>query len=130
MAVSARRNGLSVTVFTLGGDSYICELENATVSIEVESEDVAGVCDVWGYEWPLTKSWSLECTCWVAGSGATMLKDAADGDAQVAVSFTTGGNAYTGVALITSASHEISRKGHQKWSVTLKGQGALTVTTP
>lgn len=71
----------------------------------------------------------MEASCFVAAAGAFGLQQAG-GDAIVAVVFSTGGNNYSGTALVSSASHEVSRSGLQKWSVSLKGQGALTVTAP
>lgn len=121
-----RKTGLDVSVFTLGGTAYLADLENATVSVNVDSEDAKGIADAWNYAWATAKGWSIEADTFVATSAA-ILTDAASGDALVTVAFTTGGNTYSGTALIKTASHSTSRAALQRQKFTLEGQGALTV---
>jgi len=121
-----RKTGLDVSVFTLGGTAYLADLENATVSVNVESEDARGIADAWSYAWATSKSWSIEAETFIASSAA-ILADAASGDSLVTVSFTTGAGSYTGNALIKTASHSSNRGALQRQKFTLEGQGALTV---
>lgn len=127
MAVSARKTGINVSVFSLGGDSYLCDLEDATLTITSQTEDARGVCDEDSYAWAISRGWELQASIFVA-STASLMADVAEGDGQVTVSFNTGANTYTGTGLITNASHSVSKGGLQKMSVTISGQGGLEVS--
>lgn len=129
MSLSARRSGLNVSVFTLDGTSLLCELEDASLSVEVQDEDGRGVCDEWSYAFSISRSWTLEATMFASADGALGVADAADQNS-VAVVFNTGANTYTGNGIITQAQHQVSKGSLQKWSVTIKGYGPLSVTTP
>lgn len=126
MSFVTRKSGLDVSVFSLGGTAYYCDLDNATLSVEVESEDARGVCDEWSYSWATSKAWSLDAELFVAAA-ATLISDLVSGDALVTVSINSGANTYTGNALIKSGSHTFGKSGLQKMSVKLEGQGALSV---
>lgn len=121
-----RKTGLDVSVFTLGGTAYLADLENATLSVNVDSEDAKGIADDFAYPWATARSWSIEADTFVA-SAAAILSDAATGDSVVTVAFTTGAGTYSGNALIKSASHSTSRGALQRQKFTLEGQGELTV---
>lgn len=123
MAFTTRKSGLDVSVFSLGGTDYYCDLDNATLTIEVEHEDARGVCDDWSFAWATSKSWSLDAELFVAATAPLM----ADADSLVTISFNSGANTYSGTGLITSASHSAGKSGLQKVSVKIAGQGALTV---
>ncbi len=129
MSLSARRSGLNVSVFTLDGTSLLCELEDATVSVEVQDEDGRGVCDEWSYAFSISRAWTIEANLFVAAAGALGVADAA-GSNSVAVVFNTGANTYTGNGVITQSQHSVSKGALQKYSITIKGYGALTVTAP
>lgn len=126
MAFTSRKSGLDVSVFTLGGSDYLCDLDNASLSVEVEHEDARGVCDEWSFAWATSKSWSLDAELFVA-SAAALVTDMISGDSIVTVSFNTGANTYTGTGLLTSASHSAGKSGLQKVSVKIQGQGTLSV---
>lgn len=121
-----RRTGLDVSVFTLGGTAYLCALDNATLTVNVDSEDAKGVCDEWNYPWALARNWTIEADIFVEAAAA-LVTDATSGDAVVTVAFTSGANTYSGTALIKTASHSVSRSSLQRQKVTLEGQGELTV---
>lgn len=125
MAIN-RLSGLDVAVFTVGGTSYINDLENATLSVEVQEEDARAIKDQFSYPWATGRSWTLEADVFV-GAAATLLSIAGAGSAQVAVAFDSGGNAYSGTGLVTSASHQVNRGGLQMQKITIKGQGPLTI---
>lgn len=127
MSFVTRKSGLDVAVFSLGGTEYLCDLDNATINVEIDEEDARGVCDDWKFAWATAKGWSLDGELFVA-SVAPLMADIISGDALVTVSFNTGGNTYTGNALIKSAGHSAGKTGLQKVSAKLSGQGALTVS--
>lgn len=120
---TTRKTGLDVSVFSLGGSSYLYDLDNATLSIEVETEDARGVGDLWSHSWSTSKSWGLDAELFVATS-ATLVADA---DQLVTVSFNTGANTYTGNGVLKSTSHSVGKSGLQKQSIKIEGQGALTI---
>lgn len=121
-----RQTGLNVSIFNIDGTAYLADLDNATLSLNIESEDARGIADEWSYAWATSKSWSIEAETFVA-SDAAILADAAAGDSLVTVAFDTGAGAYSGTALIKSASHSASRGALQKQKFSLEGQGTLTV---
>lgn len=129
MSLSARRSGLNVSVWSLDGTSLLCNLEDATVTVDVQDEDGRGVCDSWSYSFAISRAWTIEATMFVDEFGANAVADAANANTVVVV-FNTGANNYTGTGTITQAQHLVSNGGLQKQSVTIKGYGALTVTPP
>lgn len=126
MAFTTRKTGLNISVFSLGGTDYLCDLDNATLSVEVESEDARGVCDEWSFAWATSKSWSIDAELFVTAA-ASLVTDMISGDSIVTVSFNSGANTYTGTGLLTSGSHSAGKSGLQKLSVKIQGQGALSV---
>lgn len=126
MPFTTRKSGLSATVFTLGGAEYLCDLDNATLSIEVENEDARGVCDEWSYAWATSKAWSVDAELFV-GTNAALITDMISGDSIVTVVLNTGANTYTGTGLLTSGSHSVGKSGLQKLSIKISGQGELSV---
>ncbi len=127
MPLSTRKTGLQVSVFSLT-DDYLCDLESATLEVTVSSEDARGVCDEWSHMWAMSRAWKITAEIFVSDA-ADLLGVAAD-TAQVTVNFNSGANTYAGTGLITSASHSVDRSSLQKVSVTIEGQGELTVTAP
>jgi hypothetical protein len=125
MANISRLTGLAVSVFTLEGN-YIDDLEDATVTVNVDSEEAKAIKDQFAYPWATGRSWQLECGVFVSTS-ATLVALAATGDAQVSISFDTGGNAYSGIGLIKTASHSVGKGALQRQKVTIDGQGPLGI---
>ena len=121
-----RKSNFDVSVFTIGGTAYLGDLENATLTVNVDSEEAKGIADEWNYAWATAKGWTIEADTFVATTAAT-LTDAASGDALVTVAFTSGGNTYSGNALIKSATHSVGRASLQRQKFSLEGQGALTI---
>jgi hypothetical protein len=126
MPFTARKSGLNVSVFSVGGTEYLCDLDNASLSVEVEQEDARGVCDEWAFAWATSKSWSIDAELFVS-TVAALMTDIIGGDALVTVSFNSGANTYTGTGLLTSGSHSAGKSGLQKLSIKIQGQGALAV---
>ena len=107
-----RKSGLDVSVFTIGGTAYLANLDNATLTINIDSEEAKGIADSWNYPWATAKGWSIEADSFVA-SAATTLTDAATGDALCTIAFTTGGGTYSGTGLIKTARSEERRVGKE-----------------
>ena len=121
-----RKTGLNVSVFTIGGIDYLCDLDNATISVDVTDEDARGVCDAWSYAWATSKAWKIEAEIFVPATAA-LINDMVSGDSLVTVAFNTGANSYTGNGLLKTGSHSAGKSGLQKMNVTISGQGALAV---
>lgn len=124
MAIT-RLTGLNVSVFNISGN-YIDDLEDCTVSFEVKDEDAKALKDQFDYPWATGRSWQIEATVFVS-TAAALCTLAATGSAQVSISYTTGGNAYSGSGLLTSASHSVAKNALQRQKITIKGQGAPTI---
>lgn len=116
----------SLSVFTLDAANLICASVQASLTIENEVEDGACINDV--YEAPVVvgKRWNISTNGPIDSSFAALLK--AHSDPVVAVTMTVVGGTWTGNAIVTSATGEHSRRGLDKGSTTLQGQGTLTWT--
>ncbi|GEM_PF-6679412 len=126
MALNNRLTNLNVSVFTLGGAQYIDDLEDASISFEIENDEARAIKDQWSYVYATGRSFTVESSVFVSPSAA-LVALAASGSAQVTFSYVTGGATYAGTGLITSANHSTGR-GLQKQKITIKGQGAPTVS--
>ena len=120
-----RKTGLDVSVFTVGGNAYLGNLDNATLTVTVDTEEAKGISDQWNYPWATARGWSIEADTFVATTAPTLL-DAATGDALVTIAFTSGAGTYSGQGIIKTASHSTGNKQLQKEKFTIEGQGALT----
>ena len=115
----------SLTVFTLDGTSVVGQFSQATLTVDVENEDGAAINDVWSSAVAAGKSWQLSCqgkldtTAFAVGKAVS--------DPVVTVVFTTGAGDYSGTALVSQATHGVTRRTLQDQSITLLGQGQLTV---
>jgi hypothetical protein len=123
-----RRRGIDISIFTLDGTSLLCELEEAEITVEADTEDASGACDEWKYAWANKRSWTLSYKGFVPASARGIL-DAAS-NSNVTVVFNTGANTYNGVGLMKTASHSVSKSSLQRESISIEGQGELTITAP
>lgn len=122
---TTRLTGLQVSVFNLSSN-YIDDLEDCTISFEVQNEEAKALKDQYDYPWATGRSYTIEATVFVS-TAAALCTLAATGSAIVSISYSTGGNAYSGSGLITSASHSASKGALQRQKISIKGQGAPTI---
>lgn len=116
--------GLNVSVFTVGG-AYVDDLENATLSIDNDSEETAAVKDAWSSELTLQYGWKVEASVF-GGTTAPLMVLAAGTAPSAALTFTYGTKKYTGNTLLR-VDHSFG-KGVQRHKLVLLGNGALTHT--
>src|ERR1051325_10091543 len=102
----ARISGLQVTVFTLGSTTLVGDLDDCTLTVENNEEDGAAVKDLWENHIPLKGKWQIEAEIFVA-TVAGLVTVAASATPTVTVSFNTGGNTYSGTAMIKTAAHHV-----------------------
>lgn len=124
---TVRKTGLSVSTFSADSTSYLDDLENCTVSIEISEEDARACKDDWAYAWSYGRKWTIEADVFVAAAAAFISQAAGDG--LVAISYNSGANTYAGTGVI-HVDHVMVRDGLQRQRVRVSGQGALTVTPP
>lgn len=117
--------GLNVSAFTAGG-AYVDDLENATLSIDNDSEETAAVKDSWSSELTLQYGWRVEASIYAATTAPLMVL-AAGSAPSAALTFTYGTKKYTGAALLR-VGHSLG-KGVQRHKLVLIGNGPLTHTT-
>ncbi|MCW5933967.1 MAG: hypothetical protein KIT45_06655 [Fimbriimonadia bacterium] len=122
-----RKTGLSVSAFSSDSTSYLDDLENCTVSIEISEEDARACKDGWAYAWSYARRWTIEADVFVAAAAAFMSQSAGDG--LVAISYNSGANTYAGTGVL-NVDHVMVRDGLQKQRVRISGQGEITVTPP
>lgn len=127
----ARITALTVTVFTINSASYLATLNDATIDVTAEEEQLGGAGSASAAKQFVNgrRSWTLTADADV-DTAAVFADLAIAGASGVAIAATTnsGGTAYTGSGFVQSVQHKIGGPGKQTMSITLKGQGALTVS--
>jgi hypothetical protein len=126
----ARFAAKDVTVFTLDSNTLITVLDEASIEITLGEEDSAAINEISYFASPVSRTTQITGSAFVDTGGAKLIQIANSTTPQVAVSYTTGGNAYTGTFLVMQAGHQIRKKTLQKQSFTFKSQGAVTITAP
>jgi hypothetical protein len=124
-----RKTGLDVSVFTLGGTTYIDDLQDAEIIGETKDAEGKGINDRHDFPVAVGTSGRIEGNIMVA-SVAALMGTVLTGTAVVTISVNTGANTYGGNALLSSVGHRIERDGLQMQRVSLKFQGTPTVTAP
>lgn len=127
----ARVTALTVTVFTINSANYLGTLNDATIDITASEEQLGGAGSTAVAKQFVNgrRSWTL--TADVDVDTAAVFSDLAiAGASGVAIAATTnsGGTAYTGSGFVKSCQHKVGGPGKQTMSVTIQGQGALTVS--
>ena len=126
----ARITALTVTVFTINAASYLATLNDATIDMTAEDEQLGGAGSAAAAKQYVNgrRSWTL--TADVDVDTSAVLADLALAGTAVAIAATTysGGTAYTGTAVPKGVQHRIQGPGKQTISVTMEGVGALSVS--
>lgn len=116
----------SVTVFTMDGASLLCQIDEATLSIENATEEGGCINDVWSLPVITGKDWNVSASGAVDTSNVFLLK--ALSDPTVTLVLTVAGGSWGGTALLTSATGTHARRSLDKGSATFTGAGALVWT--
>jgi hypothetical protein len=124
----SRALGVNVSVFTIGGQVYIGDLMDASITLNTVTDESKAVKDAWSIPTAYKRNYSIDGTVAVNTSAATVMTKFLTGT-QVAFTYTTGDGTYTGNALITKCDHKLT-KGLQTFQVTLAGQGILDRADP
>lgn len=118
--------GYDVSVFTLGGVSYLGLLENAELFVENQTEDGSGVNERWGDPEIVGSNWRFEGENHIE-TLASIVSEAI-GDGLLTFVWNSGANTYTGNVLITTASHQGNRRAMQKERWTAQGKSTPVVS--
>ena len=116
----------SLSVFTLDSQSMLCSVQNVTLTIENQTEEGACINDTWASPVVAGKSWSLSASGPIDTAFYGLLE--AHADPTVTVSMTVQGGAWSGTAVVVSATGEHGTRQLDKSSLSLQGQGALVWT--
>lgn len=124
---ATRLHGLDISVWTVGGQSFIGHVQNATIEMEVETQESRAVQDDYAYPKAKHKSWRCTGTYVVDTTGLTYPADLQTKfGTTVAISFNTGAGTYTGNGILRRISHAVP-DGGQTHDTEIVGQGALSV---
>ena len=136
-----RKHSAVVSLFTLddgveaAAEDYIGDLIDATVTLDVETEDARALTDQFEFPVATAKKWSITANVLSNTSvGQTLLNRAQDaaetGGPTVAVVLKTNvtNGVYEGSAWVKSVAHKTSRGALQQYAVTLEGYSTLTFT--
>jgi hypothetical protein len=121
--------GLSVTLFTIGGQALVGALEEATYEITNLDEDGSGVNEASEEPELVGRQRRITGTAMV-DTVAALITIAESSNPTVAFSFNSGGMLYSGTLLVTTVGHQVRRKSLQKQQFTMKVYGTPTVTAP
>lgn len=116
----------SLSVFTMDSQSYLCSVQNVTLTIENQTEEGACINDVWASPTISGKNWSLSASGPIDTAFYGLLE--AHADPVVTVAMTVQGGAWTGTAVIVSGTGEHATRSLDKTSLSLQGQGAIVWT--
>lgn len=143
MAWSMNRSvGADATVFSIGGKEHICDIRDATLTIEWQDTNVGTICDPWSAAYPVSYGWRVEGTMWpssnqaassivysmIGAGGTTMTGGQGIGATAtpLAIVITTPAGSISGNGIFTSITHSASRNEVQSYKFTLLGVGDLS----
>ena len=128
MAQADRRFGQQVAVFTADGTALVGVLQNFEISIENETHEARALLDTWGYPVSFLGRWSGEGELVrdpvIDSTNKMMALARSRASVPVVVTAWTGGDSYSGQAIVERASHSIP-EGAQTIRFRLVGQGAI-----
>lgn len=122
-----RKIGGSGSVFTLGGTTWVGDLEQCTISMEVKTAEGKGVTDTDDFPIATGRAMTIDGSLMVSGS-VTLAGTVNSANPALSFSVNTGANTYGGTAVITKLDHKWSREDLQKYDITLKSQGTVSIT--
>lgn len=125
------QSNLNVTVYSVGGASYLGELESGSISITSDSEDGSGVADIWEFPNVLGTDAEIQ-TNHFATTQAALFHLAGQNNitsVQVEVILTLGGTSVTLPMTMSAASHRIEAGQIQMQNVTFKLRGEPVAAT-
>jgi len=105
MSAPVRKTNLDVSVFSIAGTDYLCDLKNCTLEYQVQTEESRGVCTPSSYPWAVGDSWTLQGEIFVNTTASVL--STAFSNSLVTIVFTTGANSYSGQAQVTSVGHAV-----------------------
>lgn len=125
------QSNLNVTVYSVGGSSYLGELDSGSVSFTSDVEDGSGVADIWEFPNVLGTDIEIQADHFVTTQAALFHLAGANNVSaiQVAVILTLGGVTVNCPMTMSAASHKIEAGQVQMQGVTFKLRGTPTAVT-
>ena len=126
-----RQSNLNITVFSIGGTSYLGTLDSGSLKITTVCKDGSADPDEWEFNYAMGTEYEVEAELFVATSATLLTAIAAAGitGLLVAVSISLGGSVVALPMTLTKGSHTTGEGEFQKQKVSLKGRGAPTTAT-
>jgi len=123
------QSGLNISAYTVGGNSFLSQLESGTMTITTDTADGAGIADIW--KWPNSVGTDVEIQCnhFVTSNAALFQLATANNisDIQVDVVITIPDVGEVTLPMtMTAANHKIEAGQLQMQNVTFKLRGEPT----
>lgn len=128
---AVRQTNLNITVFSVGGTSYLGDLDTGSIDIKTNTQDGSGAADLWETLNAAGTNITIKATKFVTTSPEIMAIAAANSISglPVTVNFTLGGYTYSAPMLLTAASHKIDGGKCQMEDITFELRGTPTTST-
>jgi len=126
MSAPIRKDNLDISVFTINGTDYICDMKDCSIEYQVQTEESRGVCSGNSYPWAVSDSWQLSGEIFVNSSASVF--STSFNNSMVTIVFNTGAGTYTGSAQVTSVSHVVGAAKIQTQHITMQGFGPLVLS--
>lgn len=125
------QSNLNISVWSIGGNSYLGELESGSISITTDTQDGSGVADIWQFPNSVGTDLEIQTNQFITTNSALFQLAAQNNISgiQVALIITLGGTSITVNGTMTAASHRIEAGQLQMTGVTFKLRGTPTAAT-
>jgi hypothetical protein len=119
------QSNLHVSVYSVGGTSFLGELESGTININSDVEDGSGIADIWEFPNVLGTDFELQTNHFITSNADLFQAAIANNisEIQVTVIITLGPVSVTLPMTMTAANHRIEAGQIQMQNVTFKSQG-------
>ena len=122
-----RLKGSDCTIFSLGGESLLGELQEVTYQATIGDEDGSAINEISEDPEAISRMRQINGTAFVEDV-PTFVAIAESSNPVITFNMNLGGLIYSGTALITQAEHQVRRKALQQQRFTLKIKKTPTVT--
>lgn len=126
---TTRQTGLNITIFSVGGTSYLGTLRTGQLEITTESADGSGGADEWEYPYAGGTSYRVTGELQIASTAnfATLMASAGVSGLNLAVSLAFGGLVFQAPMKLSAVGHSINVDNViQTQNITLMGRGTPT----
>ncbi len=129
-ATGLRQTALNLTVFSVGGTSYLGEVKSGSLKISTTVKDGSGAADEWESPVAVGTAYEIQGKLQIASTAEFMVIAGGTGTGlSVATSLALGGSTFTAPMILSKSTHTIDVDDIQGQDITLTSRGLPTVAT-